>query len=41
MFVHDWRAVPPQAWLEHLNRSPEPDPFGPAAATAERLAVLS
>ncbi|MEV6041805.1 ATP-binding protein [Nonomuraea sp. NPDC052116] len=36
LFVHDWRAVSPQAWLERMN---QPLHAGPAA-TAE-LAVLS
>ncbi|MEU7741157.1 ATP-binding protein [Nonomuraea sp. NPDC049158] len=41
LFVHDWRAVPAQAWLERMNRlliAGSAD--GPGAATAE-LAVLS
>ncbi|MGW2157110.1 hypothetical protein [Nonomuraea sp. NPDC001699] len=37
LFVHDWRAVPAQAWLEQMVRRPA---SGPGAATA-RLAVLS
>ncbi|WP_214105405.1 ATP-binding protein [Acrocarpospora catenulata] len=35
LLVHDWRAVPAQAWLERIVAGP-----GPSAATA-RLAVLS
>ncbi|MDP4512153.1 hypothetical protein, partial [Nonomuraea turcica] len=41
LFVHDWRAVPAQAWLERMNRllvAGSAD--GPSAATAG-LAVLS
>ncbi|GII82257.1 hypothetical protein Ssi03_02470 [Sphaerisporangium siamense] len=34
--VHDWRAVPAQAWLERMNQPPA---GGPSAATA-KLAVL-
>ncbi|WP_188192185.1 AAA family ATPase [Nonomuraea sp. SYSU D8015] len=41
LFVHDWRAVPPRAWLEGFNGSPVPHGFGGAAATTGRLAVLS
>ncbi|MGR6917971.1 ATP-binding protein [[Actinomadura] parvosata] len=37
MFVHDWREVPPQAWLGRLGRAPEPVPY----VRAGRLAVLS
>ncbi|MBT2227716.1 ATP-binding protein [Nonomuraea sp. NEAU-A123] len=37
LFVHDWRAVPAQAWLELLVAGPT---GGPGAATA-KLAVLS
>ncbi|GAA0991275.1 ATP-binding protein [Acrocarpospora macrocephala] len=37
LFVHDWRAVPAQAWLERMNHLPA---GGPSAATA-KLAVLS
>ncbi|WP_188189615.1 ATP-binding protein [Nonomuraea sp. SYSU D8015] len=41
LFVHDWRAVPAQAWLERMNRLLVAGPAGgPSAATAE-LAVLS
>ncbi|WP_166427749.1 ATP-binding protein, partial [Nonomuraea mesophila] len=41
LFVHDWRAVPAQAWLERMNRPPAAaPPGGPSAATAE-LEVLS
>ncbi|MET9251853.1 ATP-binding protein [Nonomuraea sp. NPDC003709] len=36
LFVHDWRAVPPRAWLERMNR---PLHAGPAATS--ELAVLS
>ncbi|NBE94065.1 hypothetical protein GUY59_12790 [Nonomuraea sp. K271] len=36
LFVHDWRAVPAQAWLERMNHPSG----GPSAATAE-LEVLS
>jgi hypothetical protein len=41
LFVHDWRAVPVQAWLERMNHlfvGGSPD--GPSAARAD-LAVLS
>ncbi|GAA1003235.1 hypothetical protein Aple_003010 [Acrocarpospora pleiomorpha] len=31
LFVHDWRAVPAQAWLERMNHLPV---GGPSAATA-------
>ncbi|MEO3796863.1 ATP-binding protein [Nonomuraea sp. B10E15] len=37
LFVHDWRAVPAQTWLERMNH---PLVAGPSAAAAE-LAVLS
>ncbi|MCA2226296.1 ATP-binding protein [Nonomuraea aurantiaca] len=37
LFVHDWRAVPAQAWLERMSHGPA---SGPGAATAG-LAVLS
>jgi hypothetical protein len=37
LFVHDWRAVPAQAWLERMDHLPA---GGPSAATAD-LAVLS
>ncbi|MGP3960550.1 hypothetical protein ACTWPT_31535, partial [Nonomuraea sp. 3N208] len=41
LFVHDWRAVPAQAWLERMNHPlVEGVADGPSAATAE-LAVLS
>ncbi|MFD0475685.1 ATP-binding protein [Nonomuraea thailandensis] len=41
LFVHDWRAVPAQAWLERMNRLLlHGSADGPGAAAAE-LAVLS
>ncbi|MCW2882584.1 MAG: hypothetical protein JWQ95_6684 [Sphaerisporangium sp.] len=41
LFVHDWRAVPAQAWLERMNQLLVAGPAGgPSAATA-KLAVLS
>jgi hypothetical protein len=41
LFVHDWRAVPAQAWLERMNHPIVTGASdGPSAATAE-LAVLS
>jgi hypothetical protein len=41
LFVHDWRAVPAQAWLERMNQLLLAGPAGgPSAATA-KLAVLS
>ncbi|MFI6735735.1 ATP-binding protein [Nonomuraea sp. NPDC050451] len=41
LLVHDWRAVPAQAWLERMNQLLVAGPAGgPNAATAE-LAVLS
>ncbi|MEU9888742.1 AAA family ATPase [Sphaerisporangium sp. NPDC051011] len=41
LFVHDWRAVPAQAWLERMNQPLVAGPAdGPSAATA-KLAVLS
>jgi hypothetical protein len=41
LFVHDWRAVPAQAWLERRNQLLVAGPAGgPSAATA-KLAVLS
>ncbi|WP_164903641.1 ATP-binding protein [Nonomuraea polychroma] len=41
LFVHDWRAVPVQAWLERMNHLlVDGCADGPSAATAE-LAVLS
>ncbi|WP_113699434.1 ATP-binding protein [Nonomuraea lactucae] len=40
MFVHDWRAVPAQAWLERLNPTLVPDSYS-AEAPAARLEVLS
>ncbi|AQZ65095.1 COG2256: ATPase related to the helicase subunit of the Holliday junction resolvase [[Actinomadura] parvosata subsp. kistnae] len=39
MFVHDWRAVPPQAWLERLGGTPAP--YTPEAPPEVELAVLS
>ncbi|GAA5086101.1 ATP-binding protein [Thermocatellispora tengchongensis] len=41
LFAHDWRAVPPQVWLERLDRAQRRDPPGAATATMGRLAVLS
>ncbi|WP_433432646.1 ATP-binding protein [Nonomuraea sp. CA-141351] len=41
LFVHDWRAVPAQAWLEQMNQQlVAGSADGPDAAT-EELAVLS
>ncbi|WP_431914704.1 ATP-binding protein [Nonomuraea jabiensis] len=41
LFVHDWRAVPAQAWLERMGRLLVAGPAaGPGTATA-KLAVLS
>ncbi|MEV1004541.1 ATP-binding protein [Nonomuraea sp. NPDC050202] len=41
LFVHDWRALPAQAWLERMNRLLlDGSADGPSMATAE-LAVLS
>ncbi|WP_336208736.1 ATP-binding protein [Nonomuraea sp. LPB2021202275-12-8] len=40
LFVHDWRAVPAQAWLERMDRLLVAGPASPSAATA-KLAVLS
>ncbi|WP_219510579.1 ATP-binding protein [Nonomuraea ceibae] len=37
LFAHDWRAVPPQAWLERFGRTTAPE----AGGGAGRLAVLS
>ncbi|WP_345578253.1 ATP-binding protein [Nonomuraea rosea] len=42
LLAHDWRAVPPQAWLEQLSQRLLAAPAGgPGAATAARLVVLS
>ncbi|MFG6199739.1 ATP-binding protein [Nonomuraea sp. JJY05] len=41
LLVHDWRAVPAQAWLERTNRLLAVGPAGGPSAATVRLAVLS
>ncbi|MEO3813400.1 ATP-binding protein [Sphaerisporangium sp. B11E5] len=41
LLVHDWRAVPAQAWLERMNRPLVAGPAGGPSATTAKLAVLS
>ncbi|GAA3097684.1 ATP-binding protein [Streptosporangium carneum] len=41
LFVHDWRAVPAQAWLERMSRLLVAGPAGGPGAAPAKLAVLS
>ncbi|TDE58621.1 ATP-binding protein [Nonomuraea mesophila] len=41
LFVHDWRAVPAQAWLDRVNRMLVAGPAGGQGAATAGLAVLS
>ncbi|WP_327589569.1 ATP-binding protein [Nonomuraea sp. NBC_00507] len=41
LFVHDWRAVPPTAWLERLNRLPLSGSHQHTGEPEPELAVLS